>query len=95
MRGRLPSKAVAPERIVILSKTVSRKLPSVKDWPLIKGSFRDTVSVMIKADKKQEASKMKGFYTGSGYCGYVDGRYVLFSSESDYYDSVELEDDAA
>ena len=38
---------------------------------------------------------MKGFYTPSGYFGYVDGRYVLFSSESDYYESVELEDDAA
>ena len=32
---------------------------------------------------------MKGFYTGSGYCGYVDGRYLLFSCESDYYESME------
>lgn len=29
---------------------------------------------------------MKGFHTGEGYMGYVDGRYVLFASESDYYD---------
>lgn len=36
---------------------------------------------------------MKGFYTQSGYCGYVDGRYVLFSSESDYYESVEERDE--
>ncbi len=27
---------------------------------------------------------MKGYYTDSGYMGYVDGRYVLFASESDY-----------
>ena len=27
---------------------------------------------------------MKGYPTESGYMGYVDGRYVLFSSESDY-----------
>ena len=27
---------------------------------------------------------MKGYVTESGYMGYVDGRYVLFSSESDY-----------
>ena len=27
---------------------------------------------------------MKGYVTDSGYMGYVDGRYVLFSSESDY-----------
>lgn len=32
---------------------------------------------------------MKGYYTTSGYYGYLDGRYVLFSSESDYYDSAE------
>ena len=27
---------------------------------------------------------MKGYYTESGYMGYVDGRYMLFASESDY-----------
>ena len=38
---------------------------------------------------------MKGFYTSNGFCGLVDGRYVLFSCESDYYDLFETEDDAA
>ena len=38
---------------------------------------------------------MKGYYTNSGYFGYVDGRYVLFCNESDYYETVEPEDDAA
>ena len=32
---------------------------------------------------------MKGFHTGEGYQGYVDGRYVLFASETDYYDYME------
>ena len=36
---------------------------------------------------------MKGYYTGNGYYSYVDGRYVLFSSESDYYEI--MEDEAA
>ena len=27
---------------------------------------------------------MKGYVTDSGYMGYVDSRYVLFASESDY-----------
>ena len=27
---------------------------------------------------------MKGYVTESGYMGYVDGRYILFASESDY-----------
>lgn len=29
---------------------------------------------------------MKGFYTGNGYMGLVKGRYILFASETDYYD---------
>jgi hypothetical protein len=29
---------------------------------------------------------MKGYDTDSGYMGYVNGRYVLFASESDYID---------
>ena len=27
---------------------------------------------------------MKGYSTESGYKGYVDGRYILFSCENDY-----------
>ena len=27
---------------------------------------------------------MKGNVTESGYMGYVEGRYILFASESDY-----------
>lgn len=29
---------------------------------------------------------MKGYHTGDGYMGLVEGRYILFSSESEYYD---------
>lgn len=27
---------------------------------------------------------MKGYPTQSGYMGYVDGRYILFATETDY-----------
>ena len=27
---------------------------------------------------------MKGYFTESGYMGFVDGRYMLFASEEDY-----------
>lgn len=30
---------------------------------------------------------MKGFYTDSGYMGYMDGEYMLFASEKDYEES--------
>ena len=36
---------------------------------------------------------MKGYYAGNGYYGYVDGRYLLFGSERDYYEM--MEDEAA
>lgn len=31
---------------------------------------------------------MKGYYTETGYMGYVDGRYMLFADETDYADYV-------
>ncbi len=40
---------------------------------------------------------MKGYYVPGGFCGWVDGRYMLFSSESEYYELAEAEpeDEAA
>ncbi len=32
---------------------------------------------------------MKGYYTSDGYMGYVEGRYMLFSCESDYMEYLE------
>ena len=29
---------------------------------------------------------MRGYYTNGGYYGRVDGQYMLFASEADYYD---------
>ena len=29
---------------------------------------------------------MRGYYTNGGYFGLVNGRYILFASESDYFD---------
>ena len=32
---------------------------------------------------------MKGYNTDKGYMGYVEGRYMLFASEEEYYDYLE------
>lgn len=32
---------------------------------------------------------MKGYFTASGYMGFVDGEYILFASESDYREYME------
>ena len=32
---------------------------------------------------------MKGYYTSSGYMGYVDGKYILFASDKEYFEFME------
>ncbi len=32
---------------------------------------------------------MKGYNTNNGYMGYVHGEYILFASESDYFEYME------
>lgn len=39
--------------------------------------------------KRKGAAVMKGYYNGAGYMGYVEGRWVLFASESDYREYME------
>ena len=31
---------------------------------------------------------MKGYYVASGYMGLIDGKFILFASESEYYEYV-------
>ena len=35
--------------------------------------------------KRKEDGKMRGYFTHGGYYGLVNGKYMLFASESDYY----------
>lgn len=36
---------------------------------------------------------MRGYFSVSGFYGLIDGRYVLFASESDYYEAMEARND--
>lgn len=36
---------------------------------------------------------MRGYYTASGYYGLMDGKYTLFASESDYYETAQQDSD--
>lgn len=38
---------------------------------------------------------MKGYYTDSGYMGYLNGDYILFSCEDDYIEYVKESGNAA
>lgn len=36
---------------------------------------------------------MRGYYTASGYYGLMNGKYILFASESDYYETARQDND--
>lgn len=38
---------------------------------------------------------MRGYFTAAGYYGLVDGRYVLFASESEYFEYIEDMEEAS
>ena len=38
---------------------------------------------------RKEELQMKGYMTGDGYWGFVEGKYILFVSESEYHDYME------
>ena len=35
---------------------------------------------------------MKGYTVGAGFMGYVEGEYILFASETDYYECTLVND---
>lgn len=35
---------------------------------------------------------MEGYFTSIGYFGYIEGRWMLFATESDYYEFMEGDD---
>ena len=52
--------------------------------------FLYNVYQKVKAQKKEVAA-MKGYYISDGYMGFVENGYILFASETDYYDYMEEE----
>ena len=45
--------------------------------------------IYLTKKKRQEDKSMKGYYVEGGYMGYVDGRYMLFAGEEDYFEYME------
>ena len=41
---------------------------------------------------EREGDLLKGYYTQTGYMGYVEGKYILFASESEYYEYMKERD---
>ena len=38
---------------------------------------------------------MRGYFTAVGFYGLVDGRYMLFASEAEYYEYLENEEEGS
>ena len=51
--------------------------------------LHSVVSLVHKIQKEEEELVMTGYSTDNGFMGYVNGGYILFASESDYYDYME------
>lgn len=47
-----------------------------------------TCAIMGPSETKEDLA-MRGYYTAGGFFGLVDGKYLLFSDESEYYDYME------
>ncbi len=50
---------------------------------------RNEKKAAIAALGTKEESTMRGYFTANGFYGLVNGTYVLFASESDYYEAME------
>lgn len=47
-------------------------------------------SKLVATEKElRRTGKMKGYNTSNGYMGYVDGKYILFASENEYFEFME------
>ena len=57
----------------------------------IQSFLLDTMRAKIKSEKEKAkgVKHMKGYVTDKGYMGLVEGRYILFASEREYYDYME------
>ena len=45
---------------------------------------------MVASEKEsRRTGKMKGYHTSNGYMGYVDGKYILFASDKEYFEFME------
>ena len=44
---------------------------------------------MVTSKKSKEDWQMKGYDTSNGYMGYVEGKYILFASEQEYFEFME------
>ena len=59
---------------------------------LLSGQLEIICEIMQTSKKTEEGFPMRGYFTAGGFYGLVDGRYLLFSDESEYYEYLREED---
>lgn len=45
--------------------------------------------LVTSVKESRRTDKMKGYNTSNGYMGYVDGKYILFASDKEYFEFME------
>jgi hypothetical protein len=55
----------------------------------------DRKAGIIQPSKEKEDMIMRGYFTAGGYYGMVDGRYLLFSDETEYFEYLESQSEVA
>ena len=66
-------------------KTQEKLLPVLLDLC----EHRMKTSKRGKLLQKEDIQIMKGYFVDGGYMGYVDGTYMLFAGEEDYFEYME------
>ena len=73
----------------MLSESTQKKVLKNRN----RGEFWDSIFGRMISENENRVREavyiMNGYYTKNGYYGLVDGRYMLFASETDYYEMME------
>ena len=83
-----------PKELPYTGRTAGPKQGKVRFMGLLKAYTAD-VRISKWVVNAREDGHMRGYFTASGYYGLVNGHYCLFASESEYYESVQSEDEGA
>ncbi len=82
------------QRALSCHKEKTEKFFAKKNKCSTKTVLWDRRSVILFSERKRILkgdNNMKGYTVESGYMGYVDGSYMLFASEMDYEEYMEMD----
>ena len=61
---------------------------TAKDALLAMGICPDSENNLARRTEREAKKQMKGYEVPDGYMGWINGKYQLFESESEYYETL-------